>query len=283
MPRNGRSSAQAMPLAAVLPISSDEASPGPVVAAKASISPMPTPASASAFSTSPRRCSEWLREASSGTTPPCSRCSAICEEISEASTSVGWPGEPRTMATAVSSQEDSIARSSATGRFLVEARANTREKSAPRRWFSRLQDGSGPPWWPASDRIRMEILGNSAGSRKSAIPRSWAGSPSPPMPSPRCWRCGCGIRQRDRLWLFVALGMAALCVNKQLDLQSLFTDIGRVASHHLGWYEKRRAVSKMVRARSDRQRRRLRRLVRLAPPRVLDAAQAAVGGPDFPD
>lgn len=52
------------------------------------------------------------------------------------------------------------------------------------------------------------------------------------------------FQQRDRLWLLVALGMAALCVNKQLDLQSLFTDIGRVASYHLGWYEDRRTVQK---------------------------------------
>jgi hypothetical protein len=38
--------------------------------------------------------------------------------------------------------------------------------------------------------------------------------------------------------------MMALGVNKQLDLQSLFTDIGRVASHHLGWYDQRRGVQK---------------------------------------
>jgi hypothetical protein len=41
--------AQAMPLAAVLPINSEEASPGPLVAANASISAIVTPASASAF------------------------------------------------------------------------------------------------------------------------------------------------------------------------------------------------------------------------------------------
>lgn len=51
-------------------------------------------------------------------------------------------------------------------------------------------------------------------------------------------------RQRDGLWIAVAVGMVALGVNKQLDLQSLFTDIGRVASHHLGWYEQRRSVQK---------------------------------------
>lgn len=47
-------------------------------------------------------------------------------------------------------------------------------------------------------------------------------------------------RQRDRLWLGVALAMTGLCLNKQLDLQSLFTDIGRIAAFHQGWYEQRR-------------------------------------------
>ena len=55
MPRKGRRAAQAMALAAVLPISNEDASPGPVVAANASISAMATPASASVFSTRPRR------------------------------------------------------------------------------------------------------------------------------------------------------------------------------------------------------------------------------------
>jgi hypothetical protein len=50
------------------------------------------------------------------------------------------------------------------------------------------------------------------------------------------------LKGKDRIWLAVTLGMAALCVNKQLDLQSLFTHIGRVASHHLGWYEQRRVA-----------------------------------------
>ena len=52
------------------------------------------------------------------------------------------------------------------------------------------------------------------------------------------------LKGKDRIWLAVTLGMAALCVNKQLDLQSLFTDIGRFASHHLGWYEQRRDFQK---------------------------------------
>ena len=47
-------------------------------------------------------------------------------------------------------------------------------------------------------------------------------------------------QRKDRIWLAVALGMALLGLNKQLDLQSLFTDIGRVISYHGGWYEQRR-------------------------------------------
>lgn len=50
--------------------------------------------------------------------------------------------------------------------------------------------------------------------------------------------------KKERIWLFVALGMLALCVNKQFDLQSLFTDIGRAIAWHQGWIEKRRAVQK---------------------------------------
>lgn len=42
--------------------------------------------------------------------------------------------------------------------------------------------------------------------------------------------------QRNWLWLAVAVVMAGLCINKQLDLQSLFTDIGRVIARHQGWF-----------------------------------------------
>ncbi len=46
------------------------------------------------------------------------------------------------------------------------------------------------------------------------------------------------------LWLSVAGLMALLCVNKQLDLQSLVTDIGRVISRNQGWYKERREFQK---------------------------------------
>ena len=53
-------------------------------------------------------------------------------------------------------------------------------------------------------------------------------------------------RSRNRLlWLGVAACLIALGFNKQLDLQSLFTDIGRTFSHRQGWYDQRRSVQKL--------------------------------------
>lgn len=49
-------------------------------------------------------------------------------------------------------------------------------------------------------------------------------------------------RGRKRLWLAVAFVMTCLCFNKQLDLQTLFTDLARVIAKEQGWYEGRRSV-----------------------------------------
>jgi hypothetical protein len=51
-------------------------------------------------------------------------------------------------------------------------------------------------------------------------------------------------RRRRRMWLMVAILMAFLCINKQLDLQSLFTDVGRVLAKGEGWYDQRRTVQR---------------------------------------
>jgi hypothetical protein len=60
------------------------------------------------------------------------------------------------------------------------------------------------------------------------------------------WRAGRNGAEQDRhdrlLWFWVAGLMGFLCLNKQLDLQSLFTDIGRVVAREQGWYAKRRGV-----------------------------------------
>jgi hypothetical protein len=51
-------------------------------------------------------------------------------------------------------------------------------------------------------------------------------------------------RSERMLWLTVALGLLALGINKQLDLQSAFTEIGRIAAHQQGWYERRHEVQR---------------------------------------
>jgi hypothetical protein len=48
---------------------------------------------------------------------------------------------------------------------------------------------------------------------------------------------------RERLlWLCLLISLIALGINKQLDLQSLFTEIGREISKQQGWYRTRRVV-----------------------------------------
>ena len=51
-------------------------------------------------------------------------------------------------------------------------------------------------------------------------------------------------RQRQALWGLIALLMAALALNKQLDLQSLITALGRCLAQEQGWYENRRMVQR---------------------------------------
>jgi hypothetical protein len=48
------------------------------------------------------------------------------------------------------------------------------------------------------------------------------------------------------MWLLLAALLAVLGVNKQFDLQTAFTELGRIIAHHQGWYESRRIVQKIV-------------------------------------
>ena len=70
MARNGLWQARARALAAEVPTRRELARPGPAVAAKASTSARRRPASARTASVTGRSLVMWLREASSGTTPP---------------------------------------------------------------------------------------------------------------------------------------------------------------------------------------------------------------------
>jgi hypothetical protein len=59
-----------------------------------------------------------------------------------------------------------------------------------------------------------------------------------------CYRCKCNAVDKlsIRFWFYMALSMALLGMNKQLDLQTWFTQIGRDFALEYGWYERRRWV-----------------------------------------
>ncbi|MCW1922820.1 hypothetical protein OKA05_09685 [Luteolibacter arcticus] len=59
------------------------------------------------------------------------------------------------------------------------------------------------------------------------------------------WRTWSQNRDRNRVWLGVTVLMAFLCLNKQFDLQSLFTDIGREFARMFDQYENRRTFQKL--------------------------------------
>ena len=105
MPTNGSPRAMASARPKPNPTRSAPMSPGPWVAATPPMSESVSPASPSARCTMGLSCRRWARAASSGTTPPYSRCSTW-EETMLARRA---PSGPR-MAAEVSSQDDSMAR-----------------------------------------------------------------------------------------------------------------------------------------------------------------------------
>lgn len=58
-----------------------------------------------------------------------------------------------------------------------------------------------------------------------------------------CWRVHYTAGPAEqRAWAALALFLAALAINKQLDLQTLLTDVGRTVAKAQGWYRERRMV-----------------------------------------
>lgn len=56
-----------------------------------------------------------------------------------------------------------------------------------------------------------------------------------------CWLASTRAPAAERnIWLLLTAVMAFLCINKQLDLQTLFTDVGRAEAMEHGWYDVRR-------------------------------------------
>jgi hypothetical protein len=100
-------------------------------------------------------------------------------------------------------------------------------------------------------------------STTAAARSGWIGSWSPGIGDPTfagwftvvlyavaAWQCyrvtalpaGELPRAERLLWLTVALGLLALGINKQLDLQTALTEVGRILAHLQGWYERRHEV-----------------------------------------
>ena len=59
----------------------------------------------------------------------------------------------------------------------------------------------------------------------------WKHFPHPPL-----------VAQRAGMWLSLAALLTILGINKQLDFQTLLTDIARIVAKSQGWYEERRGV-----------------------------------------
>jgi hypothetical protein len=62
-----------------------------------------------------------------------------------------------------------------------------------------------------------------------------------------CWRTrSAAVRKEERgsarLWSIFSIGLIMLGVNKQLDLQTALTELGKVMAHSQGWYEQRHLV-----------------------------------------
>ena len=99
---------------------------------------------------------------------------------------------------------------------------------APQGWVGRWSPGIGDPtllgWltvaayvgaaWLCLRARRVALVEQAAGERRGAV----------------------------TFWGLGALALAALALNKQLDLQTALTEFGRVIAHEQGWYERRRFV-----------------------------------------
>ena len=64
-----------------------------------------------------------------------------------------------------------------------------------------------------------------------------------------CWKTaykltmvGAGVAQEQRAWRAISALFLALGINKQLDLQTALTEVGRMLAHSEGWYNQRQVV-----------------------------------------
>jgi len=95
--------------------------------------------------------------------------------------------------------------------------------------FSRWQPGIGDPTWQGWVTVLVYVLVAALAFRVAAK-----------NPFPRLSR----YRERQ-FWILIAVLMALLAINKQLDLQSAMTAAGRCLAQMQGWYGNRRPVQEL--------------------------------------
>lgn len=93
------------------------------------------------------------------------------------------------------------------------------------RWQPGLGDPSLMGWVTTASYAAAALL---------CLRRAWISYGDPALRRKPCW-----------FWTVCGLIMLALCINKQLDLQTLFTDIGRQWAQAGGWYDERRTVQSL--------------------------------------
>ena len=88
--------------------------------------------------------------------------------------------------------------------------------------------------WLCMRAYRLE-QGNQDSSNATTVPRL--------LQAACCdWRNLSVYTRRSILWLILTAAMCGLGINKQLDLQTLFTEVGRELSKIGGWYEFRKTA-----------------------------------------
>ncbi|TBN38646.1 hypothetical protein EYE42_12190 [Paracoccus subflavus] len=91
--------------------------------------------------------------------------------------------------------------------------------------LARWQPGIGDPGWRGWATVLLYL---------AAMVIAWRASRATFPPATR-------LRERS-FWMLTALILGFLAVNKQLDLQSALTALGRCMAHAQGWYGQRRLV-----------------------------------------